>query len=205
VVIGPGFAWAHLPKTAGDATAAMLASVPGLVEFADPSDSPDKHLPFFAREELLAGKLLVMNIRRLPAWALSGAHHKAAHGLHPDYTPLPLETADQIVARSDADDLLRWMTDAGRIRVGFWLRMEMLEHDVLALLEHLGVPLAQARPAVAAVGQVNVGDYDRALERRFTPEQIRSLYDRNPNWAAIERMVYDERPALPGLWANAHT
>jgi hypothetical protein len=93
-----------------------------------------------------------MNIRRLPAWALSGAHHKAVHGLAPDYTPLPLESADEIVARTDADDLLRWMTDPGRLRVGLWLRAEMLEQDVPALLAMLGIPPARAQPAVAGVG-----------------------------------------------------
>lgn len=204
-MIGERFAWAHLPKTAGDATAAMLNAVPGLVEFADPPDSPDKHLPFFAREGLLGDRLLVMNIRRLPAWALSGAHHKAAHGLAPDYRPLPLESADEIVARTDADDLLRWMTDAGRLRVGLWLRAEMLEQDVLALLALLGIPPARARPAVAAVGEVNVGDYNRNLEERFTARQIGSLYERNPTWAAIEREVYDDPSTASGLWANAHT
>jgi hypothetical protein len=205
MVIGERFVWAHLPKTAGDATAAMLAAVPGLVEFADPPDSPDKHLPFFAREQLLGDRLLVMNIRRLPAWALSGAHHKAAHGLEPDYTPLPLETPDEIVARSDADDLLRWMTDAGRLRVGLWLRTETLEQDVVALLERLGVPAPVARRAVTGVGRVNAGDYNRNLAERFNQQQISSLYERNPAWAAIERRAYADLPALPGLWANAHT
>jgi hypothetical protein len=204
-VIGERFAWAHLPKTGGDATAAMLNAVPGLVQFADPPDSPDKHLPFFAREDLLGDRLLVMNIRRLPAWALSAAHHKAAHGLDPDYTPLPLETADEIVARTDADDLLRWMTDAGRLRIGLWMRAEMLEHDVLTLLELCGVPATRARAAVAAVGQVNVGDYNRNLDDRFTAGQIESLYERNPTWASIECEVYGDEPFGPGLWANAHT
>src|SRR5689334_9412567 len=117
MVIGRGFAWAHLPKTAGDATYSMLTAVPGLVEFADPLDSNDKHMPFFGRESEVAGKLLVMNIRRLPAWALSGAQHKARHGLHPDYRPLPLEPNREIAGRTDADHLLRWMTDHGRFAV----------------------------------------------------------------------------------------
>ncbi len=29
-----------------------------------------------------------MNIRRLPAWILSGAQHQATHGVFPDYRPL---------------------------------------------------------------------------------------------------------------------
>jgi hypothetical protein len=168
----------------------MLASVPGLVQFADALDSNDKHLPFFAREQEVAGKLLAMNIRRLPAWALSGAQHKAAHGVHPEYEPLPLETFDQITSRTDADDLLRWMTDHGRFEVDRWLRAETLEEDVLGLLSELCDLTDETRTRVLAVGHVNVGAYSRQLERDFTDEQIARLYRLNPGWAAIERRVY---------------
>jgi hypothetical protein len=194
VVIGREFAWAHLPKTAGDATYRMLASVPGLVKFADPLDSNDKHLPFFGRESEVAGKLLAMNIRRLPAWALSGAQHKAAHGLHPEYQPLPLETPDQITSRTDADDLLRWMTDHGRFRVDRWLRAETLEEDVLELLSELGELTAQTRAGVMAVGRVNEGSYSRDLKQGFTGRQMARLYELNPTWAGIERRVYGSLP-----------
>jgi hypothetical protein len=190
VVIGERFVWAHLPKTAGDATSAMLGTVPGLVRFADPPDSNDKHLPFFAREAEIAGKLRVMNIRRLPAWSLSAAHHRAAYGVHPDYRPAPLETPDEIVSKTDPDDLLRWMTDHGRLDVQRWLRAERLEDDVLALLDELGVLTPEVRERVLAVGQVNVGAYDRELGRWFTDVQVQRLYERNPAWAAIERELY---------------
>ncbi len=188
VVIGDRFAWAHLPKTGGDATHRMLGAVAGLVRFADPPDSNDKHLPFFARESEVAGKLLVMNIRRLPAWTLSGAHHRARHGVHPEYRPLALETADEMTSKTDADDLLAWMTDHGRFEVQRWLRTETLEADVIALLCDLGVPGPDARAAASGVGRVNVGNYDRG--QWFTEEQIGRLYRHNPKWAAIERRVY---------------
>jgi hypothetical protein len=194
MVIGRRFAWAHMPKAAGDATYRMLASVPGLVRFADPPDSNDKHLPFFAREAEVAGKLLAMNIRRLPAWALSGAQHKAAHGVHPDYTSLPLESFDQITSRTDADDLLRWMTDHGRFSVDRWFRAETLEQDVLNLLSELGELTAQTRAAVIGVGRVNEGSYSRVLAHGFSQEQISRLYQLNPTWAGIERLVYGSPP-----------
>jgi hypothetical protein len=194
VVIGRGFAWAHLPKTAGDATATMLAAVPGLVTFADPLDSNDKHLPFFAREAEVTGKLLVMNIRRLPAWTVSAAHHRASHGVHPQYRPLPLETADQMTSKTDPDDLLRWMTDHGRFRVARWLRVEALQADVLALLTELGELTAAARAGVTGVGRINQGSYSHELEEPLTELQIARLYGLNPGWAEIERRVYGDVP-----------
>jgi hypothetical protein len=190
MVIGERFAWAHLPKTGGDATRRMLLSVPGLASFGDPADSNDKHLPFFAREREIEGKLLVMNIRRLPAWTLSAAHHRAAHGVHPEYVPLALESAEEMISKTDADDLLRWMTDHGRLRVGRWLRAEALEQDVLALLEVLGALTPEARAAVGSVGRVNVGSYDHELESQFTDAQIDRLYSLNPSWARVERELY---------------
>jgi hypothetical protein len=194
VVIGRRFAWAHLPKTAGDATCSMLLGVPGLVQFADPADSNDKHMPFFGREAEVAGKLLAMNIRRLPSWALSGAQHKARHGVHPDYQPRPLETFDEMTSRTDADDLLRWMTDHGRFRIDRWLRAEHLENDVLMLLEELNELTPAARVGVLAVGRRNEGAYSRELELELTDAQIARLYGLNPVWAETERRVYGDVP-----------
>jgi hypothetical protein len=192
VVIGDQFAWAHLPKTGGDATCEMLQAVPGLVRFADPPDSNDKHMPFFGREDEITGKLLVMNIRRLPAWTLSGAHHRAAHGVHPDYRPQPLQTPEEMTSTTDADDLLRWMTDHGRFEVDRWIRAEALEQDVLALLSELGVQTPEVRRRVLAVGHVNEGAYERTEAAPFSVEQIRRVYELNPAWAGIERQVYGD-------------
>ena len=168
----------------------MLAAVPGLVRFADPPDSNDKHLPFFAREAEVEGKLRVMNIRRLPAWILSAAHHRAANGVFPDYRPLPLETPDEMTDKTDADDLLRWMTDHGRFAVDRWLRAESLDRDVLALVADLGALNRRVERRIRGVGRVNVGDYDRSLHDRLTDSQIRGCYTRNPDWAEIELEIY---------------
>lgn len=194
MVIGRRFAWAHLPKTAGDATLAMFQAVPDLVEFADPADSNDKHMPFFGREREVTGKLLVMNIRRLPDWVLSGAQHKARHGVFPDYRPEPLESWEEITSRTDPDDLLRWMTDHGRFRVQRWLRAEHIQEDVLALLDELGELQEDTRQAVAAVGRVNEGDYRHDLVREVTSAQLARLYQLNPVWTDIERRVYGQLP-----------
>ena len=78
------FAWAHLPKAAGAATQQMLEAVPGMVEWADSQDTNAKHDPFWRHTDAVAGKLLVMNIRRLPSWALSIAHHRAVAGTWPE-------------------------------------------------------------------------------------------------------------------------
>ena len=190
MVIGQRFAWAHLPKTGGDATRAMFCAVPGLVHLADPVDSNDKHMPFFGREAEVTGKLLVMNIRRLPSWVRSGAQHRARHGLYPDYRPGPLESSTEITGRTDADDLLRWMTDHGRFRIDRWLRMESLGDDLLELLDDLGERSSDVEETVRSVGRVNQGDYSHGLTPEFTDEELARLYGLNPVWASIERRLY---------------
>jgi hypothetical protein len=185
LVISERFVWAHLPKTGGDATHEMLCAIPGLVRFADPLDANDKHMPFFGRPEEIAGKLRVMNIRRLPAWTLSAEHHRATYGEYPDYVPQPPRTPEQLASSTDPDDLLRWMTGDGRFQVDRWLRDETLADDLVAFLTELGID----GPEVRGIGRVNAGSYDHD-GMRFTPEQIRRLYERNPRWAAIERQVY---------------
>jgi hypothetical protein len=190
LVIGERFAWVHVPKTGGDATYEMFAAVPGLIVDSDPLDSNDKHLGFWAREGELEGKLLVMNIRRLPAWSLSAAHHKAAVGLHPDFEPLPLASADEMADSTDPDDMLRWLTGGEDFEVDRWLRTEFLEQDVFDLLSELDVLSPEVRDRIRAVGRVSEQSYERDLGRRFTGEQMRRLYERNPGWAEAERRVY---------------
>jgi hypothetical protein len=190
VVIGDAFAWAHLPKTGGDTTSAMLRAVSGLVRSADPADSPRKHDTFWMREDDVRDKLLVMNMRRLPAWLLSAAHHRARHGVEPDYRPEPVPPADELVRTKDPDDMLRWMTDADRLPVRRWLRTEHLLEDMLALLDELGELTPHARRRVTGVGPRNQGSYDRRVEHWFTRQQLATLYERNPAWTRVERELY---------------
>ena len=190
MVIGESFAWAHLPKTGGDATQAMLAAVPRLVRFADPVDSHDKHLPFFARADEVRGKLLVMNIRRLPDWTLSVARHKARVGAHPDYEPVPMPSAEALAESTEGDDTLRWMTDGERFRIDRWLRTEHLADDVVALLGELGALDGEVEAAVRSVGRVN--EAPAGPTPALTPDQASRLYERNPTWAGIERAAFGD-------------
>lgn len=187
MVITDDMVWAHLPKAAGTATQEMIAGVPGLVLFQMPIDSNDKHDAFWAHGEAIEGKLRAMNIRRLPSWMLSAAHHRATMGVFPEYEPLPLASAEEMVASGEADDVLRWMTDG--VPVDRWLRTESLDEDVERLLVDLGTKRSVARKAVAAVSWVGK-KYDHDVNNRFSSEQIREMYERNPDWAAAETTVY---------------
>src|SRR6476619_5523637 len=98
MVIGERFAWVHLPKTGGSATLELFRLYPEVIVFADLEDTNAKHTLFAQREEEVRGKQLAMNLRRLPFWALSRAQHVARWGVHPDYKPIPMATADELAA-----------------------------------------------------------------------------------------------------------
>lgn len=190
MVIGGGFAWAHMPKTGGDATLAMFELFPDLVEFADPGDSNDKHASFRDRATQTRGKLFVMNIRRLPAWVLSRAQHAARRGIYPDYEPIPMASADELATSSFPDSRLMIHSDEGRFWPDRWLRMETLAADFLDFVSSLREVSDAERARVEALGPVNSASYDHELERWFTPDQIRRMYVNNPSWATLEQEQY---------------
>lgn len=192
MVIGEEFAWAHLPKTGGDTTRELFQLFPGLVLSADPGDTNEKHLTFRSRRDRVAGKALAMNIRRLPAWALSRAQHVTREGLYPEYVPLPMAAAEEIAASDLPDIRLAHFTDHWRIRIDAFLRLEHLRDDFLAFVRRFTDVSAEQERRVHEHPARDVADYDHALAQWFTPGQLASIYHRNPRWAALEEELYGD-------------
>jgi hypothetical protein len=188
MVIGPTFAYGHIPKAGGDAVHAWLAQVGGLE--VDPLTEARKH-DFFG-ERGVRKDLYVLSIRRLPCWALSYlqelAYHPAAaryYGLPPGDTVHP-----EHALALRPDDYLRRHQHGGR-EIGVWLRMEHLFDDVLRFIgEYLGPVTPELRSRLAAIPTKGRRDYDHDVHAFFTPEQIAALYARNPIWSAVETRVY---------------
>jgi hypothetical protein len=187
MVIGPRFAWAHLPKTGGDLTARVFQLFPEIVTYVDDTSTQDKHLAFFQRPEVLDGRLLAMNIRRLPAWTVSVFLHRAQNGRHPDYVAEPVAPADEMATTDYPDELIGQFAGNGIDR---WFRQESLVDDVLAFIGELTTVDDDRRSEVAAFGRVNEMDYDHDVSKWLDPEQVRTLYRTNPIWAAAEEQVY---------------
>jgi hypothetical protein len=190
MVIGDRFAWAHLPKTAGTATVAMFQAFDDLVRFADSPDDVDAHARFRERPQQIEGKLLVLNLRRLPAWVISRACYVSRHGVYPDFEPIPLPGPQALAESSFPDGRLELFTDGGRLEIDRWLRTESIEDDVVSFVSELRGVTDDERARVRQVGRVNSLDYERDVSRWFTPAQIEQLYRSNPVWAAVEERVY---------------
>jgi SAM-dependent methyltransferase len=201
MVIGEGFAWGHLEKTGGDATVDFFLAVPELIRFADPPSSAEKHTLFPSRSEDIRGKVLALNIRRLPSWMLSKALHESRYGAYPDYEPLPMSSPQQMAESSAGDRRLSDFTGNQELAIDRWLRTEFLADDFLAFIsEFTDVPDAKQRE-IRELASVRRGTpllYDHRVHQWFTPEQIRTMYEHNPAWASVERRLYgsEELPAV---------
>jgi hypothetical protein len=189
MVIGERFAWAHLPLTGGMATRAMFESFPELLTPAR-VEAAESHVPFRDREDALAGKLLALNFRRLPAWILSRAHRNARYPLEGVRKPDAIASPQQMSQSSLPDRLLGQFTDKGRIQIHTWLRMESLAEDFLVFVSQLTDVSEEQRRCVGEVGEVNSLDYDHEIGHWFTPERLRLLYQCNPNWSSLEKALY---------------
>ena len=84
-------------RPAGTATQRCSRRCPDLVEYADRDRLQRQARRLLGQGGAIAGKLLSMNIRRLPSWILSAAHHKAVSGVWPDFEPLPMPTVEEMV------------------------------------------------------------------------------------------------------------
>jgi hypothetical protein len=192
MVIGERFAWAHLPKTAGMATARMFQVFPHLILHGDFADTNEKHTLFEERAEQVRGKLLAMNLRRLPVWVLSRAQHVARWGTYPDYVPIPMGTPEQLAASPFPDTRIERWTSGGRFKIDRWLRAESLADDFLAFISEFTDVTKEQEQGVRELGPVNVHEYDHDIGNWFDAEMIERMYERNPVWAKLERQVYGD-------------
>jgi hypothetical protein len=190
MVIGERFAWSHLPKTGGDATLALFRLFPDLILHADGEDTHDKHALFSERADQVRGKVLAMNIRRLPSWLLSRAHHATKRGRYPDYKPLPMESPREMAESTLPDQRLSEFTGRGKFAIDRWIRAESLTDDFLAFISEFTDLSAEERERVLELGRINVLEYDHEVGHWFGEDQIREIYRRNPMWAGVERELY---------------
>jgi hypothetical protein len=198
VVITKTFAWAHLPKTAGDMVATVLGLFPEIIEYADPIESRAKHAPFSDRPDLVAGRQRVLCIRRLPAWQLSYSVHKSRHGVQPHFVPMPMDSRETMVTSVVADRILSNHVEGGSAWPDRWIRVEHLFDDLLDLLEEHDVQVTEKkRKKIRAMKPENKGAaYERSLSAWFTDEMVSRMYEHNPLWHQAEQLAYADAPRL---------
>ncbi|CAN5813224.1 hypothetical protein BH24ACT3_BH24ACT3_05730 [soil metagenome] len=226
MVIGETFAWAHLPKTGGDATARMFAIVDHLVVEADPSGSHRKHETFDGRQhrtgtDLIARRQRLLNIRRLPSWVMSSVNHQDQHYAVP--VDRELVRRGMVRSRAPLGRAHRWLRPRGvavaayRLlgreetvsadtvlsrhlcgRIDHWLRQEHLAEDFVRVVGGFGTITSEQADRIARLGSVNANCYDRDLVLTLDVAEVEAMYRANPRWAEVERAVYGDTLAERG-------
>jgi hypothetical protein len=191
MVIGERFAWGHLPKTGGEATRAMFSHVPELVRFSDPPGTLEQHMTFVERRDQVEGKVLALNIRRLPAWILSREQHRARWGVHPENRPMPMPSPAEMASSTVPDERLGAFMSGG-LEVDRWLRTEHIVDDFLAFASEFTDMPDELANRIRGIGRINFNVYTRSLDDWFTPGQVEELYASNPRWRAVEERVYGD-------------
>jgi hypothetical protein len=191
MIIGKDFAWAHLAKAGGEMTHTLFTMFPELVEFADKVHTVEQHTAFEDRPEQVAGKVRVLNIRRLPSWMLSFHVWKSVIGLLPDFTGSPMLSPHEIADSNMADRFLaRYRPPEGGIDV--WLRTEHLVEDFLAFVRERTEVTEDHLTTIRDLPRVNELVYDKRIDHWFTSAHIRLMYLRNPAWTTVEAAVYGD-------------
>ena len=196
MIIGERFVWLHFPKAGGTTTAAAMLKnfVQDRSIAFDPTGEgpPIWHDTVAQREERtgesLAGKSVLANIRRLPAYVVSKIHY--TESLNPDirHERKHLLTGRFMEAdgtRNYADNLLK-MYDSKNIN--HWMRTEYLKDDVPAVF---GQYLDMTGKDFSILSEkINSTDYSRDLAKWYSRREMARLYRKNPLWAKLERRVY---------------
>jgi hypothetical protein len=194
MIYGEHFAWAHIPRTGGDAVRKLLGGMTDLVTHVDPPTVPYRHNTFKRRG--IYREFMALNMRRLGSWALSVAVYNRRFGLPPFGRPgHPVRDAGpplapEVVRQLSGDAYLDFYTDGGKITITHWLRMEWLREDLIAFVrtfrevtpkEEVDIRKMPTKPPLA---------YDHDFALYFGDGLLAELYRRNPQWAALELRLY---------------
>ena len=205
MVIGEHFVWGHLGKTGGDSVVRMFELLGRKhIVYADAVQSPDKHETFLQKEMLLGYDLTrerkrILNIRRLPTWALSFVHQKQRESGRPvDFERLRRGLVFDHYQDNDKTKPVYLTIDtvlSTQIcgRVDHWLRLECLADDFISTMsEFVSISWLKKQRIRRVRRNVNT-TYDRDPRAYFADSQLEDLYRACPLWSSIERQVYSAR------------
>jgi len=205
MIIADDWIWLHVPKTGGSATERILMANFKKRKDVKFDDLKDKSKPIWhesiAQRQISTPELSVenrtvhANIRRLPTWLLSRIHFEVQrHGARAEvvrehivqerfkvvHPKRPDGKNDKIV---QADAVINKFSPG----VSNWIRMENLQEDLEKAfrIEDRGTLVKK---------RVNDTKQQYIKNPRFwfTMDELQMIYDANPTWARIERMVYGD-------------
>lgn len=202
------FCYAHIPRTAGDYTAAALwGAVPrsDVIRRIKIRNSKKHDAPH--EQGISENKQLVLSVRRLAPWLLSYVNMLCQCGVHPTFEKRPWPSAVDISDIESSykigpvtspclsgplatipDRYLHHMLSGRCASDIWWLRCENIAEDVADLVGQFWPERAQLVRPFWVKGKVKL-KYDHDISTWGW--DIRQLYKNNPLWSEVERAVYD--------------
>ncbi len=185
MMIGTNWAYGHIPKTAGDATAVYLPLLaPGCQQ--DSTTDPRKHDPFRLRDESHGKQFYLLGIRRLPEWTWSLMHE---FNVHPELLRMHgvanAASKEFALSRPFADEYLLSMSMS--VTISHWIRQECLLDDLVSFVDRHVRPVSREERAKLRGLPTKPG---RSKGNPFTEAEIQKLRDRNPHWSRVEEVMY---------------
>lgn len=203
MIIGKSFAFAHIPKTGGDALLQYFKLLPDLLETWDDVDSPRKHEPFAARPGALEKPILLLCLRNHVAWALSMLHELqrqptmlARHKLDGSRVFETDYLFDHVLPAVGPDvQLAPFLKGVDPAKL-YWLRCEHLKSDFLKFVRtHLRDLTEEETDRIidclgAPKGRLQ---YTHGVDDVFDAAYIQRLQRENPLWCYVEGWVYSDQ------------
>lgn len=187
MVIGEKFAWTHMGRAGGDATAQYFSVFSDYLKLEiDPPDLHKKHDTFEKRN--VNNKILALNIRRLPSFILSHIFHMPTLS-KPPYPNTKDALDSKNTLSSLPDKYIKHYTNNLTLKINYWLRMEYLKEDILKFIQNF----IEITPTIIKIYNLTAkttADYDHDVYNYWSPDEIAILYKNNPIWSEIEKKHY---------------
>jgi len=185
MIIGERFAYAHVPKTGGDAAYVYFRHLTEC-SHGTPDMPQHKHSSFWWRFDCFGKEFMLCGIRRLPEWTWSCMNEfqtqKEWYSILGTHNPANI---DYTLSRPWGDHVLLMLICG--VKITHWLRQEHLFEDVVNFVQGNLHDVSEEKVRSAQELPTKVG---RNQGNPFTEQQVEQLYDMNPHWAAVERQVY---------------
>ena len=188
------FAFGHIPKTGGDAIHLWLRALRDRDLTIDSIDGPWKHDHFAMRPETQGQRFYVSTIARLPAWLLSLLWEDSTHAnVVADWgfaSAEEMRRPDAAFRHCYGDWHLSRMRQG--VEITHWLRSgATLFDDMVATIGDVHRPLEPDEIETMRAARVKrPRPYDHDVRTFWTRQEMETLYRMNPQWAAIEALVF---------------
>ena len=195
MVIGEKFIWMHIGKTGGDATHAYFSYFKNILKLEiDDTTQHRKHQALFERGVNHEGKLLILNIRRLPYFILSQVHHHSMQNkidFVNDIIYSLEKTINGYAIGTLANYYINFYTKNGSLKIDRWFRCEYLLDDFADfIMEYVDIPRDKLITKLSKIPTKVRLVYALDLNYYWEPKHLKLMYENNPLWTVIEEQCY---------------